>query len=374
MKRSLDRRKFIKKTGLISAGSILLSKIGFAKNIIDMTNNNSPILKTKPLRIPWETQDPFIFCSYHNDLYPGGNDDLGPNSSLEGRSLGEDFADKDGWNMYHGTKVPGFPAHPHSGFETVTHVTKGLVDHSDSLGAAGRFGDGDVQWLTAGKGVQHAEMFPLLKKDSNPFEIFQIWLNLPKKNKKADPNYKMLWREDIPLVRLTDSNKKTTEIKLIAGSINDQSALPPTENSWANDPANDVQIWTIKMEANASFIIPSAGNEMTRTLYFYQGATCTIGNTDVLNNHLFELDPTQLAEIHNGSEDGYFLLLQGRPINEPIEQYGPFVANSRADLQETMENFRRTEFGGWPWPTSGPVHGKSRGRFARFPDGTEVIK
>ena len=122
----------------------------------------SAIKKIKQLGPQWQTQDPFLFCAYHKDQYPRGNAQLGPNAPLEGRNLGMDFQLKDGWRMYHGTTVPGFPAHPHRGFETVTIVEEGFADHSDSLGAAGRFGNGDVQWMTAGKGVQHSEMFPLL--------------------------------------------------------------------------------------------------------------------------------------------------------------------------------------------------------------------
>jgi redox-sensitive bicupin YhaK (pirin superfamily) len=335
---------------------------------------NIPIQKIKPLSLPWKTQDPFIFCSYHFDLYPGGNDNLGPNSSLEGRNIGQDFASKDGWNMYHGTKVPGFPAHPHSGFETVSVVTKGMVDHSDSLGATGRFGNGDVQWLTSGKGVQHAEMFPLLNADSNPFEIFQIWLNLPKKSKKADPHYKMLWNEEIPIISIKDTDGKVTSINLVAGSYKDKVALPPTPDSWAANPENHVQIWTFKMEANATFSIPKIENEVTRSLYFYQGDSFSIGETEIKENYLIELDPEKEIQIINGSKDGYFLFLQGRPINEPLLQYGPFVANTKEELQETMQNYQRTQFGGWPWSSSDPVHDKSKGRFSKLPDGKEVIK
>jgi redox-sensitive bicupin YhaK (pirin superfamily) len=86
---------------------------------------------------------------HHEDAYPAGNEKLGPDTSLEGRQLGRDFARKDGWSMYHGRVVPGFPQHPHRGFETVSVVRQGLLDHSDSLGAAARYGRGDVQWLTA---------------------------------------------------------------------------------------------------------------------------------------------------------------------------------------------------------------------------------
>ncbi|HEY6458978.1 MAG TPA: pirin family protein, partial [Polyangiaceae bacterium] len=117
------------------------------------------LLETVPLGFPWATVDPFLFCAYHDDAYPAGNEALGPAASLAGREMGQDFAGKDGWRMYHGTTVPGFPQHPHRGFETVTIVRRGLIDHSDSLGAAARFGGGDAQWLTAGRGVSHAEMF-----------------------------------------------------------------------------------------------------------------------------------------------------------------------------------------------------------------------
>jgi redox-sensitive bicupin YhaK (pirin superfamily) len=113
----------------------------------------------------WPTIDPFLFCAHHDDEYPAGNDALAPAVPIDDRELGMDFSRKDGWSMYHGLVVPGFPQHPHRGFETVTFVRKGLIDHSDSLGAAARFGRGDVQWLTAGRGVVHAEKFPLRERD-----------------------------------------------------------------------------------------------------------------------------------------------------------------------------------------------------------------
>ena len=127
---------------------------------------------------------------------------MGPAASLEGRNIGQDFAGKDGWRMYHGDVVPGFPQHPHRGFETVTFVREGYIDHSDSLGATARFGRGDVQWLTAGAGIVHSEMFPLLKPDAgNRLELFQIWVNLPAKSKFAAPYFTMFWDKDVPRAR-----------------------------------------------------------------------------------------------------------------------------------------------------------------------------
>ena len=181
---------------------------------------NETVLKIQPLGFPWKTKDPFLFCAYHADNYPAGKADMSPDASLSGRNIGQDFTLKDGWRMYHGTTVPGFPSHPHRGFETVTIAKEGLVDHADSLGAAGRFGNGDVQWMTAGRGVQHSEMFPLLNTEAeNPLELFQIWLNLPRTKKLVDPHFGMLWADTIPKLQTEDENGKAIEVEVIAGQL-----------------------------------------------------------------------------------------------------------------------------------------------------------
>src|SRR5215813_3618843 len=151
------------------------------------------ITKVEPLAFPWVTADPFLFCVHHDDAYPKGNEAMGVDPpALVGRNMGSDFVVKDGFRMYHGEVVPGFPQHPHRGFETVTIARRGYIDHSDSLGAAARFGRGDVQWLTAGGGIVHSEMFPLLDRDRpNPLELFQIWLNLPAADKMVEPHFAM---------------------------------------------------------------------------------------------------------------------------------------------------------------------------------------
>ena len=178
------------------------------------------VLAVNPLGIPWETSDPFLFCMYHNDAYPAGNNNLGPAASLTGRNIGQDFEGKDGWRMYHGDVVPGFPQHPHRGFETVTIMRHGFVDHSDSLGATARFGPGDVQWLTAGKGIVHSEMFPLLRPDGpNPLELFQIWLNLPGADKFVQPHFGMLWDQTVPRITVHDSEERATQIVIVAGHL-----------------------------------------------------------------------------------------------------------------------------------------------------------
>jgi len=336
---------------------------------------NKLISNIKPLGFTWETQDPFLFCVHHLDNYPTGNDQLGPAASLAGRNLGLDFTTKDGWRMYHGDIVPGFPAHPHRGFETVTVVLNGFVDHSDSHGASGRYGNGDVQWMTAGSGLQHAEMFPLLNKDKpNPLELFQIWLNLPKAKKFSRPHYKMLWAEDIPVHKEKDKNGKLTEVTIIAGKIGELTASAPAPDSWASEPENEVGIWLIKIEANAQWTIPAAPLEVNRSLYFYRGATITIGGVIIESYHSVDLLADQKVIIENGSKDAFLLLLQGKPINEPVVQHGPFVMNSAKEIQDAFNEYRKTQFGGWPWSRYDNVHSREIGRFAKYSDGREEIK
>ncbi|HEY6456612.1 MAG TPA: pirin family protein [Steroidobacteraceae bacterium] len=332
------------------------------------------VLHISQIGFPWATLDPFLFCVYHQDAYPKGNAGLGPDASLNGRNLGQDFAGKDGWRMYHGRTVPGFPAHPHRGFETVTIMRSGYIDHADSLGAAARFGAGDVQWLTAGHGIVHSEMFPLLKlREPNPLELFQIWLNLPKRSKMAQPYFTMLWSEDIPREVITDANGASTEVTYIAGTpaatvIQRAQRSPP--DSWASDPVADLAIWTIRMSAGARWTAPATTTgQPRRTLYFFKGDALVIAGRTVPVQSAIEVDARQPVELVNGAERSELLMLQGRPIGEPVAQHGPFVMNTEQELRQAYADYQRTHFGGWPWADEAPVHGADRGRFARHADG-----
>ncbi len=334
----------------------------------------SSIIKVQHLAFPWQTQDPFLFCVFHKDDYPAGEENMAPRASLEGRNIGNDFTLKDGWRMYHGTKIPGFPAHPHKGFETITVVQEGLIDHSDSLGAAGRFGNGDVQWMTAGKGVMHSEMFPMLNQDAgNPTDFFQIWLNLPAKDKHADPHFAMLWNKSIPVISVPDSQGIETTLRIIAGEFNEIQAPSPAPDSWAAKKENDVQIWTINIPANGTFTIPETTGSVNRSLYFFEGDKMGIEDQFFTIDKAIELDGNQSTTIKNGESDARFLLLQGRPIDEPVAQYGPFVMNSQKEIMEAMSEYQQTQFGGWPWPSMDNVHQRSKGKFALYPNGKEVL-
>ena len=339
------------------------------------------VLRVQPLGFPWPTLDPFLFCVYHDDAYPQGNARHGPAASLAGRDIGQDFSRQDGWSMYHGSTVPGFPAHPHRGFETVTIVRKGLIDHSDSLGATARFGRGDVQWLTAGRGVVHSEMFPLLDEHQpNPLELFQIWLNLPAASKMAAPHFTMFWSQDIPRFTATDDAGRTTDVAVISGRLSDPNQpdasvaapLPPPPDSWAARPEADVAIWTLRMAPGARWTLPAAAGQATgRQLYFFKGQSVTVAGQAVRQPSAIALRADAAVELVNGPEASEFLLLQGRPIGEPVAQHGPFVMNTDAEIRQAFADYQRTQFGGWPWPDAAPVHGAVPDRFARHPDGGE---
>ena len=330
----------------------------------------SAVLQTVPLGFQWPTVDPFLFCVHHLDHYPIANADLGPDAPLVGRPIGQDFEGTDGWRMYHGSVVPGFPAHPHRGFETVTFVRQGLVDHSDSLGAAARYGRGDVQWMTAGNGIVHSEMFPLLDRERpNTVELFQIWINLPAADKMVDAHFSMLWDAEIPRQFVGDPDHPEVEVTVIAGRLGDATPPSPPPASWASRDDADVAIWHIVMEPGTRWVLPAAAAiDTVRTLYVFEGDGLHLGGQRVGGATGVVVDAASDIELRS---DGpvEILMLQGRPLGEPVAQYGPFVMNTRAEIQQAFDDYQRTSFGGWPWDRDDPVHGLDDTRFARHADG-----
>jgi redox-sensitive bicupin YhaK (pirin superfamily) len=326
------------------------------------------VLAVTPLGFPWATADPFLFCVHHDDAYPRGNERMGPDASLAGRNIGQDFEGKDGWRMYHGDVVPGFPRHPHRGFETVTIVRRGFIDHADSLGATARFGSGDVQWLTAGQGIVHSEMFPLRERAGpNPVELFQIWLNLPAADKMAEPHFAMFWNHEIP--RVPAEHGDGVEVTVIAGALAGRKPPSPPPRSWAAREDTDVAIWVIRLAAGTSLELPPAQPGSNRRLYFFSGSGLRMAGEAIPGHSSVDVQADAAVTLAAGHDEAQILLLQGRPIAEPVAQYGPFVMNTRAEVQQAFSDYQRTQFGGWPWPVSDPVHGSTEGRFARHADG-----
>lgn len=331
-------------------------------NIILATGGISMIIKKGTFEHQMPTQNPFVISMYHLDYFPEGNHQLGPKI----------MDDKDAkWRMYYGKNVPGFPAHPHRGFETVTVVTKGVVDHTDGLGSRGRYANGDVQWMTAGKGLQHCEMFPLINDDeNNTLELFQVWLSLDQANRMVEPDYKMLWKEDIPVIRKGEKGKEI-RIILIAGELDHVKAVRPTEDSWANDPKNKLSIQLIELDPGTRYDIPKVSETLNRAIYQYSGGKLDVADDTLDNREYMFLSAEDATNVSNNSREvAKLLLLESEPINEPILPYGPFVMTTKEEIQQAYDDYKATEFGGWPFDEKEVVHEKNQDRFAEYPDGT----
>jgi len=334
-------------------------------------DEESPILQKMPLGFQWPTVDPFLFCVHHLDYYPPADGELGPAASLADRPIGNDFEPRNGWRMYHGRHVPGFPQHPHRGFETITFVRQGLIDHADSLGAAARYGRGDVQWMTAGAGIQHAEMFPLLDTEgSNTCELFQIWINLPATDKMVEPSYTMLWDHEIPRhVVTTGPDDPAVTITVVAGELAGKTPPSPPPNSWASHSEADVALWHVVLEPDSSWEMPAAaGSDTVRVIYVFDGNSLSVAGQELDGSTGAVVDASRAVELAS-SGHVELLVMQGRPIGEPVAQQGPFVMNTEAEIRQAYLDYRRTQFGGWPWDQPDPTHGHDGDRFARHADG-----
>ena len=331
------------------------------------------ILNKELVQFRLNLKDPFLFAGHHFDAYPAGNADMAPVAIDRPVDWGQDFEPQAPFRMYHGDAVPGFPAHPHTGFETVTIVEQGYADHFDSRGASGRYGEGDVQWLTTGAGVQHSEMFPLLSTEhDNPLELFQLWLNLPEKDKQAPAAYKMLWHEDIPVINVQDADGHGYSIKVIAGRFGDTAALSPTPHSWANNPDNGVNIFMLNLAPHARLNLPASAAGMTRFAYLFEGSHLALNGERINHKELVDLDASVDLTLVNGEQAARILWLEGKPIGEGVEQYGPFVASSREKLVAAVQAYQQDEFGGWPWGRNDPVFPREQGRIAKFDHGNRT--
>ena len=340
-----------------------------------MDSPSSLVLNHLPLgQGPWKTFEPFLFCVHHSDNYPAGNQNMAPKSSLAGRNIGSDFSGLNGWSMYHGDEVPGFPQHPHRGFETISIIRHGLIDHSDSLGATARIGAGDVQWMTAGAGIVHAEMFPLVNQEqNNPTDFFQLWLNLPAIHKMVPPKFKMFWNEEVPKKTYTDQDGKKSTVTVIAGSFKDLKPLAPPQDSWASNPQSNVVIWLIDLEANAKITLPKQPENSKRVIYHVNGGRIDLGGTSLHPKHGALMRANYEHPVQATTQASSILVLQARPIGEPVVQHGPFVMNSTQEIRQAIYDYQRTRFGGWPWAKPDPAHSRDKGRFARFADGKEIL-
>lgn len=313
------------------------------------------------------TQNPFVASMHHLDYFPEGDKNMRPVKFSEENSGFNHAAD---WRMYNGRNVPGFPAHPHRGFETITIVTEGIVDHTDGLGSRGRYGHGDVQWMTAGSGLQHCEMFPLINEDSpNSLELFQVWLSLDAAHRMVAPDYKMLWSDDIPKLKFGEAGSEI-RVTLIAGELDGVSALKPTSDSWASDPRNKLSIQLIAMDPGSEYVLKESSPTINRSIYNYSNGTAEVEGQEFPRKHYMFLSTDESTKISNKSDKVVkMLLLESEPIDEPIISYGPFVMTTEEEIKQAYADYQQTQFGGWPFPEFEVVHDRSLDRFAEYPDG-----
>jgi len=167
-----------------------------------------------------------------------------------------------------------------------------------------------------------------------------------------------------------DEEGRRAEVTVIAGALEGRVPKPPPPHSWASHPESEVAIWCIRLDAGASLSLPpAAGAETARTLYFFRGPSLDVSGDALTSHAAIAVRSDMPVRLTAGTAECEILVLQGKPIGEPVVAHGPFVMNAPREIQQAMDDYRRTQFGGWPWPVDDPVHGKEEGRFARHADG-----
>lgn len=318
------------------------------------------ILKNEKLKFREDPGDPWVARMHHVDKYPESDfNQAVKKEDLKGHNIGEDIDENLDFRMYYGKKVPGFPMHSHRGFETITVLLDGTIDHFDSVGNHGRYQAGDVQWMTAGKGIRHSEMFPLLNDNSaNNLELFQIWLSLPSYNKMADADYKMFWREDINhfIDEGIDVSVITGEFKNIKGNIAPKA-------SWAYEKKSNTRILYINLKKNKELEINGVSKTLNRNLYLTKGQI-KIEDEDIIAKRSLKLNGNEDFVI-KALEDSTMLLLESEPIGEKIINDGPMVMNTEKEVLEGYRDYWRTHYGDWNWDRTDPVHKKNTKRISK---------
>lgn len=227
--------------------------------------------------------------------------------------------------------IAGFPAHPHRGFETVTYMIDGHMLHEDHLGNRGDLRTGGVQWMTAGRGIIHSEM---PQQESGLMRGFQLWLNLPAAEKMKPAGYRDIQPEEIPDIR-TDAGT----IRLIAGELTVDGA---THAGAVTGASTRPLYGDLQLMANQQIELTFA-EELNALLYLYEGsaALLTGGKPQTLAQHGASiLSEGDTVTLQTGETPARILLIAGKPIGEPVAQYGPFVMNTRQELEEALSDFR----------------------------------
>jgi redox-sensitive bicupin YhaK (pirin superfamily) len=232
-------------------------------------------------------------------------------------------------------RARGVGSHPHRGFETVTIVYDGEVEHRDSTGNGGRIGPGDVQWMTAASGIVHEEMHGAdFARRGGTLEMVQLWVNLPARDKMAPPRYQGLTAASIPTVQLAGG---AGSVRVIAGRC-----------GGANGPAQTftpIDLWDVRLEPGRSTALELPAGR-TALLMVLRGGVRVAGADDVPAAAMAILDRAgDTLELTAGAEGARALLMSGEPIDEPVVGYGPFVMNTRAEIGKAIDDFQSGRMG-----------------------------
>ena len=231
----------------------------------------------------------------------------------------------------------GVGEHPHRGFETVTIVYEGEVEHKDSTGAGGRIGPGDVQWMTAGSGILHQEFHSHeFTRTGGNLEMVQLWVNLPANDKMTDPSYQTLLDADIPVIDLADG---AGQVRVIAGEFDGHRGPACT--------FTPMHVWDLRLnrDGKARLELPDGWNSMLVVLR----GTIEINGTEIARDgELVVLGPEREGVDLESNNDAVVLVLSGEPIDEPIVGHGPFVMNTDEEIHQAIRDFSSGQFGGIP--------------------------
>ena len=228
--------------------------------------------------------------------------------------------------------IAGFPSHPHRGFETVTYMLDGRMRHKDNHGNEGLLTPGSVQWMTAGRGLVHSEM---PEQESGRMRGFQLWVNLPARDKMTDPKYQEFAPENIPVAQPAPG----VSVKVIAGNVGEVSGP-------IMQPATDPVYLDISLEAGNAweYALPEGHNAFA---YVFEGAV-TIGEGDdarALETHeMAVLGGGELLQVRAGAQRARLIVVAGRPLREPVMRHGPFVMNTRQELMQAFVDFQEGRF------------------------------
>jgi redox-sensitive bicupin YhaK (pirin superfamily) len=228
----------------------------------------------------------------------------------------------------------GVGQHPHRGFETVTIVYEGEVEHRDSTGAGGKIGPGDVQWMTAASGILHEEFHSHdFTRTGGTLEMVQLWVNLPASDKMSAPGYQTLLDQDIPSVDLPDGGGK---VRVIAGEYDGRRGPAHT--------FTPIDVWDVRLnQGHATEFAVAEGR--TLALVVLRGTVLVNGTQVAREAQMVMLDRAGSDVQVEANSDATFLLLSGEPIDEPIVGYGPFVMNTQDEISQAMADFNSGKFG-----------------------------